>query len=192
MYSANDETKKVFVEDLVLHLTLYKETSMTVKSFILNGQEYSGTFNGNHELSKSVSGLDDKVLIEWPRARNCSNGVPVIKIDGNIEIRLGFHFFNEEEKEMYKNYKKGLNTGSGSGSSAPKISVKAQDLDKYAREVLANEEVVKKLSPEALTFFKLCLLEDQKIVAAVKALVNAGLDEETARSVLKAQGVIKE
>ena len=163
---------------------------MIVKSFILNGQEYSGTFNGNRELSQSVSGLDDKVLIEWPRERNCSNGVPVIKIDGNVEMRLGFHFFNKEEKDLYKKYKSGLNTGSG--SSGPKVSAKAQDLDKYAREILANEEIVENLSSEALAFFKACLLEDPKIVAAVKALVNAGLDEATARSVLKAQGVIKD
>lgn len=166
---------------------------MTVKSFILNGQEYSGSFNGNRELSQSVAGLDDKVLIEWPRERNCSNGVPVIKIDGNVEMRLGFHFFNEEEKKTYKEYKSGLNTGSGSsGSSTPRVSAKAQDLDKYAREILANEEVVKNLSSEALAFFKSCLLEDPKIIAAIKALVNAGLTEEVARSVLKAQGVIKD
>ena len=190
MFSVNDETIKVFVEDLVLHLTLHKEVSMTGKSFILNGQEYSGTFNGNRELSQSVTGLDDEVLKNWPRERNCSNGVPVIKIDGGVEMRLGFHFFNEDEKKMHKDYKAGLNTGSG--SSGPKVSVKAQDLDKYAREILANKEVVEKLSPEALTFFRSSLLEDPKIVAAVKALVNAGLDEATARSVLKAQGVIKD
>lgn len=161
-----------------------------LKTFILNGQEYSGNFNGNRELSQPVSGLDDEVLKNWPRIRNCANGVPVIKIDGDVEIRLGFHFFTDDEKEMYKQYKKGLNTGSG--SSTPRVSASAKDLDKYAREVLANKEIVKKLSPEALAFFKSSLLEDPKIVAAVKALVNAGLDEETARSVLKAQGVIKE
>ena len=162
-----------------------------IKTFILNGQEYSGNFNGNRELSQPVTGLDDEVLKNWPRERNCANGVPVIKIDGDVEMRLGFHFFTDDEKAMYKKYKNGLNTDSG-GFSTSKISASAKDLDKYAREVLANKEIVKKLSPEALAFFKASLLEDPKIVAAVKALVNAGLTEENARSVLKAQGVIKE
>ena len=136
------------------------------------------------------AGLDDEILKKWPRERNCSNGVPVIKIDGNVEMRLGFHFFTDDEKETYKEYKKGLNTGSG--SSVPRVSASAKDLDKYAREVLANKEIVKKLSPEALAFFKSSLLEDPKIVSAVKALVNAGMTEEVARSVLKAQGIIKD
>ena len=137
-----------------------------------------------------MTGLNDEVLKNWPRERNCSNGVPVIKIDGDVEMRLGFHFFTDDEKETYKQYKKGLSAGSG--SSGPRISASAKDLDKYAREVLADKEIVKKLSPEALAFFNASLLEDPKIASAVKALVNAGMTEEAARSVLKAQGIIKE
>lgn len=166
---------------------------MTIKSFILNGQEYSGAFNGNRELSETVTGLDDKVLIEWPRHHVCKNGIAVIEIDGGVQMRLGYHFLNAEEKALHKEVTGVYRSNSGSsGSSTPKVSVKSQELDKYAREVLSDKEIVKKLSPEALAFFKASLLEDPKIVAAVKALVNAGLDEETARSVLKAQGVIKE
>lgn len=148
------------------------------KKVIIKGKEFVAEFNANRELSKAVVGLDDKVLTSWPRERTCSNGVPIIKIDGGIEIRLGWHFFTEEEKEVYRNYKKGLNTGSGT----PKRSSVPPE---FAKEVL--DKCRKQLSAEAIAFFESCV-KDPKVEAAVKAMIAAGLTEEQARAVFASRG----
>lgn len=153
------------------------------KEITIKGKKYTAEFNANRELSKTVAGLDDKVLISWPRERNCANGIPVIKDDTGIEIRLGWHFMTQAEKNIQNKYKSGLNTGTGTKSTkAPAVPLA------YAKEVLALEGI----SKEARAYFEGIVREAEEqasknIEAAVKALMNLGMSEEKARELAKLQ-----
>ena len=148
---------------------------MATKLFTIGGTQYQGNFNANHELSQSVTGLDDKVLIEYPRERLCNNGIPIIKDDLGTELRLGYHFMTESEKEKQKAYKKGLNTGAGSGT--PKAKVPQIPLT-VIQDVLKQKGLSKETRELFETMEKELQAEKTKKMEQLKALMSGFSAEE--------------
>jgi len=146
----------------------------TTKVITINGKSYSAEFNANHELSQSVAGLEDSVLIELPRVRVCSNGIPVVKDDAGKEFRLGYKFLNKEELQKHKDYDA---THKGSGTSKVKTPVVPVE---YAKEVLN----LKGISEEARTFFENIVKEAEEAQKAkmekAKNLLSGFSKEELA------------
>lgn len=147
-----------------------------MKQIKINGKAYEGNFNASNELSKSVEGLEDEVLIKYPREpREGTSPTVKIKIDSGV-IKLGWHFFTEEEKKYYNEYKKGH---SGTGGHRPSAGVSSEDLQKYSKKLMD----VKGIPEDVLTFFKQFLVtpEQRKAIEAMKA---CGLSEEAAMKAL--------
>lgn len=145
------------------------------KEITIKDKKYTAEFNANRELSKTVAGLDDKVLTSWPRERTCANGVPIIKDDTGTEFRLGWHFFNDDEKAKYREYKSGLNTGTGTKSTKAPVVPLA-----YAKEVLA----LKGISKEAKEYFEGIVREAEEAQKAkmekAKSMLSSFSKEELA------------
>lgn len=159
---------------------------MLKKTVRFSGQTYEVMLNNNHEISKSVEGLDDSFLINLERVRNCANGVPIVKDDSGTELRLGWHFFRQTEKDMYNNYRKGLSTSTTTTTVSKKTSSVPVE---FAKEVL---KLKKDLSQEAVKFFEDIVKEAEedrlkKLEVAVRALVAAGFDEETAKKIVESK-----
>lgn len=145
------------------------------KEITIKGKKYTAEFNANRELSKTVAGLDDSVLINWPRERNCKNGIPVIKDDTGTEFRLGWHFMTQAEKDTQNEYKDGLNTGTGTKrTKAPVVPLA------YAKEVLG----LKGISKEAREYFEGVVRETEEAQKAkmekAKSMLSSFSKEELA------------
>lgn len=154
------------------------------KTFVLEGKSYTGNFNANGELSKAVEGLDKEVLINWPRHHNRANGSPVIELEKDKFICLGWMYYTDEEKETYNSYRKSGGTGTVKAAKPSAVPVN------FAKEVL--EKCSKDLSEEARAFFQDIVNKESeaqkaKVEAAVKALMAIGMSEEDARKCAKVQ-----
>lgn len=155
------------------------------KTFVVNGKSYKGNFNANGELSKAVEGLDKEVLINWPRHHNRANGSPVIELEKDKFICLGWMYYTDEEKDTYNSYRKSGGTGAVKAAKPSAVPIG------FAKEVL--EKCSKELSEEARAFFQDIVDKDSeaqksKIEAAVKALMALGMPEDKARECAKVQG----
>lgn len=155
------------------------------KKFVLEGKSYTGNFNANGELSKAVEGLDKEVLINWPRHHNRANGSPVIELEKDKFICLGWMYYTDEEKKIYNAY-----TKKSGGTGATKAAKPSEVPVNFAKEVI--EKCSKELSEEARAFFqdivnKEAEAQKAKVEAAVKALMAIGMTEEAARACAKVQ-----
>lgn len=159
---------------MLMQLTLKPEVSIMEKTFVLNGKSYTGNFNANGELSKAVEGLDKEVLINWPRHHNRANGSPVIELEKDKFICLGWMYYTDEEKKTYNAYTKSV--GSGATKAAKPAAVPVN----FAKEVI--DKCSKELSDEARAFFQDIIDKDSEAKAKkteqLKALMSGFSKEE--------------
>lgn len=160
----------------------------------INGVAYNYEGNNSGELSQSIVGLDDEVLVNWPRTHYGAKGEPYVMLDGGVEKKLGWRFCTPEEKAKASAYRAEHSGGQGGkvNASARKEqdAIKAKEDDAAAREVLANTALVAALSERTLAHLRKMVIvtEFEKAQEAIKAQA-ASMTEEQKKALIAALGL---
>lgn len=152
----------------------------------INGVAYNYEGNNSGELSQSIVGLDDEVLRAMPRTKYGAKGEPYVLFDGQVEKKLGYRFYTDEEKKVTAKYRADHAGGQGGKSNASarkeQDEAKARENDAAARDVLANEELVKNLSESTLKTLRnmVIVTEFERAQEAIKAQAASMTAEQKA------------
>lgn len=139
----------------------------------INGKEYVANFNASKELSKSIPGVKDEVLVNMKRVSTWNGFRPVVHLESG-DVTLGFHFYTPEEKQAYKDYDK-AHRGNGGGTRSG-VSAKNSEV----REALLTfQSTLKGNAKKELGGIITKYFPDPKLAAA-KAALEGLTDEQKA------------